>query len=234
MIAFCLNVCPSSKSIFESRIIKFLQANLYIQTAFAALPAFLPTIIENMGYTSIQAQGLSAPPYFVSFFVCLGASYLSDRYGNRSLFLTGLSIVGAVGYLIEALVETVGVRYFATFLICGGVFPAVALAFTWVTDNQGSASKRGAGLVIFGMIGQTGSIAGSRFFPSSESPYYVKGMGISAGLLFFAAILSQVLRFIMHRENKRRDAQYGPVNGRDMPDEVVDAGDDHPSFRFIL
>lgn len=143
-------------------------------------------------------------------------------------------MVGAVGYLVEALVKTDGVRYFATYLICGGVFPAVALAFTWVTDNQGSASKRGAGLVIFGMIGQTGSIAGSRFFPSEEGPYYVKGMGISAGLLFFAAILTQILRFLMARENKRRDARYGYVNSRDIPEDVVDSGDDHPSFRFVL
>lgn len=205
-----------------------------MQTAFAALPAFLPTIIEDMGYSSVQAQGLTAPPYFISFLICLGVSYLSDRYGNRSLFLTSLSIIGAVGYLVEALVEITGVRYFATYLICGGVFPAVALAFTWVTDNQGSASKRGTGLVIFGMIGQTGSIAGSRFFPSEEGPYYVKGMGISAGLLFSAAILSQALRVLMDRENKRRDALYGYVNSSEMPDDVVDAGDDHPSFRFVL
>ncbi|EED19199.1 allantoate permease, putative [Talaromyces stipitatus ATCC 10500] len=220
--------CYDYKNYFQAVIV------LCLNTAFAALPAFLPTIIKDIGYSSIQSQGLSAPPYFIAFLICLGVSFLSDRYGNRSIFLTTLSIVGAVGYLIEALVKTEGVRYFATYLICGGVFSAVALAFTWVTDNQGSASKRGAGLVIFGMIGQTGSIAGSRFFPSEEGPYYIKGMGISAGLLLFAAILSQVLRFLMARENKRRDALYGYVDIKNMPDEVGDAGDDHPSFRFVV
>lgn len=84
------------------------------------------------------------------------------------------------------------------------------------------------------MIGQTGSIAGSRFFPSEEGPFYVKGMAISAGLLFFAAILVQVLRFLMSRENKRRDELYGVVDSGEMPEDVAQSGDDHPNFRFIL
>lgn len=204
-----------------------------MQSAFGALPAFLPTIIKDIGYTSAQAQGLSAPPYLLAYCICLLASYTSDRVGNRSFLLSGLSILGAVGYLIQALVKTNGIRYFACYLICGGVFPSVALAFTWLTDNGGSASKRGAGLVIFGMLGQVGSIAGSRFFPKEEGPYYVKGMGVSAGLLFFAAILAQMLRLLMRWENKRRDALHGPVDAK-KDDAVIDSGDDHPNFRFIL
>ena len=144
-----------------------------------------------------------------------------------------MSVLGAVGYLIQSLVKTDGVRYFACYLICGGVFPAVALTFTWVTDNGGSASKRGAGLVIFGMLGQTGSIAGSRFFPKEEGPFYVKGMGISAGLLFFAAILAQVLGLLLRWENKRRDA-ITSASDFDTDDAVINSRDDHPSFRFIV
>lgn len=187
-----------------------------------------------MGYSSVQAQGLSAPPYLCSYFVCLLMSFLSDRFGNRSYFLSALALLGAVGYLVQALIQTNGVRYFATYLICAGVFSAVALTFTWVTDNQGSASKRGAGLIIFGMIGQTGSIAGSRFFPKEEGPYYTKGMVISAALLLFAAILSQILSFLMRIENRRRDMVYGSVTNYDAPEDVKDLGDAHPSFRFVL
>ncbi|KAI9928605.1 hypothetical protein MW887_001820 [Aspergillus wentii] len=216
------------KNYFQAIIIFCLNA------AFAALPAFLSTIIEDIGYSSVQAQGLSAPPYLASYFVCLACSFLSDRVKSRSYFLSALSTVGAVGYLVQALVKTSAVRYFATYLICGGVFPAVALTFTWVTDNQGSASKRGAGLVIFGMVGQAGSIAGSRFFPKEDGPFYVRGMAISAGLLFFAAILTQGLRFLLDRENKRRDRIHGTVKTTDMSNDVANAGDEHPSYRFML
>lgn len=40
--------------------------------SFSSLPVFLPTIVEEMGFTSVTAQGLSAPPYFVSFLVTIG------------------------------------------------------------------------------------------------------------------------------------------------------------------
>ena len=35
--------------------------------AFSSLPVFLPTIIKEMGYTALQSQALSAPPYLVAF-----------------------------------------------------------------------------------------------------------------------------------------------------------------------
>jgi hypothetical protein len=206
------------------------------QTSFAALPAYLPTIIQNMGYTSLNSQGLSAPPYLAAYFVCLVSSFVSDRLAHRGLLITFFCCIGAIGYIILATVDTTGVRYFATYLACAGVFPAVSLTFTWVTDNQGSASKRGAGLVLFGMIGQCGPILGARLYPTEEGPIYAKGMGINAGLLFFAAILSVVLSGLMWKENKRRDKEYGAVEGGPgaIPMDVGDLGDSHPQFRFIL
>lgn len=59
-------------------------------------------------------------------------------------------------------------------------------------------------------------------------------MAISAGLLFFAAIVAQVLRALMSRENKQRDRIHGPVHSSDMSNDVLNAGDEHPSYRFML
>lgn len=39
--------------------------------SFASLPVFLPTILEEMGFSSINAQGLTAPPYFLAFLVTI-------------------------------------------------------------------------------------------------------------------------------------------------------------------
>lgn len=75
---------------------------------------------------------------------------MSDRVGNHSNFLSSLATVGATILC-----------YLSHLRRC---FRSVTLAFTWVSDNQGSASERGAGLVIFGMAGQAGSIAGFLLF----------------------------------------------------------------------
>ncbi|KAA8652396.1 uncharacterized protein ATNIH1004_001300 [Aspergillus tanneri] len=70
--------------------------------------------------------------------------------------------------------------------------------------------------------------------PKEEGPFYVKGMAISAALLFFAAIVAQVLRFLMRRENRRRDRLHGVMDVPDLSNDVQNSGDDHPDFRSIL
>jgi sugar phosphate permease len=215
----------------------YLQAMIIfcLNTAFGSLPAYLPTILEGMGYTSLRAQGLSACPYLTAWVACVTASLMSDRFRTRGLFVMLFSCAGAVGYVLLAVlpVSSVGVRYFATFLVCAGVFPAVALTFTWVTDNQGSASKRGAGLAIFGMFGQCGPILGARLFPKSDGPSYSKGMWVCAGILFAAAIIACILSLCLRWQNKRRDEKYGKSDLDYVPTEVEDKGDSHPMYRYV-
>lgn len=215
----------------------YLQAAIIfcLNTAFGSLPAYLPTILEGMGYTSLRAQGLSACPYLTAYVTCVLASFLSDKVRTRGVFVMFFCCAGAVGYVLLATlhVDMVGVRYMATFLVCAGVFPAVALTFTWVTDNQGSASKRGAGLAIFGMFGQCGPILGARLFPKSDGPSYSRGMWVCAGILFAAALIAAVLSLSLRLQNRRRDEKHGKSDQDFVPAEVEDKGDDHPMYRYV-
>ncbi|OJI95765.1 hypothetical protein ASPVEDRAFT_121971 [Aspergillus versicolor CBS 583.65] len=214
----------------------YLQAAIIfcLNTAFGSLPAYLPTILTDMGFSPTRAEGFSAIPYLSACFFCVGISFASDYCQTRGLFISLFTLVGGAGYVILALVSTNAVRFFATFLVCAGVFPAVSLTFTWVTDNQGSSSKRGVGLAIFGMIGQCGPLLGARIFPSSEGPIYSRGMWICAGVLFAAATLSLVLRQLLVLENRRRDREFGASDARYAPLDIADQGDEHPMYRFVL
>lgn len=92
---------------------------------YSSLPVFLPTILEDMGYTAINAQGLSAPPSFVAFLFALVTTWIADKTQQRCLVLVVTSVVGGIGYIVLATVDTVGVRYFATFLASAGVFSTI-------------------------------------------------------------------------------------------------------------
>lgn len=206
-----------------------------LNSTYNSLPAFLPTIIADIGIgDKLTSQGLSAPPYFSAFVLCVAMSTISDRLGFRGMFICALCCVGGIGYLLLSIVNTPGIRYFSTFLICGGTFPAVALTFTWVTDNQGSASKRGAGLVIFGIIGQCGSILGAHLFPHSQAPKYVKSMALCSGLLFFGALVALVLSVCLRMQNRSRDQKYGKSDPKEVPSDIFDVGDEHPKYRYVV
>lgn len=124
-----------------------------------------------MGYSSVNAQGLTAPVYFASFLCCLVAAHFSDRFGKRGFLVTGFAAMGAAGYLILTLVQEesrTGARYAGIWLATCGVFPPLALNVTWMLNNQGGDSKKGIGMAVLATLGQCSSFVSSAVFPSSD------------------------------------------------------------------
>lgn len=79
--------------------------------------------------------------------------------------------VGMVGYLIMAAVQDeskTGVRYLGIWLATCGIFPALCLNMTWLLNNQGGDSKKGAGMAMLAVFGQCSSFVSSSVFPKSE------------------------------------------------------------------
>lgn len=139
--------------------------------SFAALSNFLPTIVHDMGYDTVSAQGLTAPAYFAAFLLCVVTSYASDKLGRRGLFLAGTASLAVVGYGLLAGIRDqgkTGARYAGVWLAACGAFPALSLNVTWLLNNQGGDSKKGAGLAIFLTLGQCSSFVSSTVFPKSD------------------------------------------------------------------
>ena len=205
--------------------------------SFSSLPVFLPTILEDMGFTSINAQGLTAPPYFVSFLITILTTWMADRLRQRGLIIAVLSIIGGIGYIVLATVQTQGVQYFAVFLAASGVFPSISNVLPWVLNNQGSDTRRGMGIVILNLIGQCGPILGTRIYPDSEAPRYIKGHSICAAFIFFNALLAISLRTLLAWENKRLDRKYATTaeNEANAEKKVEIAEENYGShYRFVL
>ncbi|KAF1949275.1 pantothenate transporter liz1 [Byssothecium circinans] len=116
--------------------------------SFSSLPVFLPTILREMGFSSVNAQGLTAPPFFLSFLVTIITPYIADRSQQRGVMLIVLSVIGGVGYVMLATAKSVGARYTGCFLAASGVFPAIANILPWCLNSQGSDTRRGVGIVV--------------------------------------------------------------------------------------
>ncbi|KAI4804944.1 MFS general substrate transporter, partial [Aureobasidium sp. EXF-8845] len=174
--------------------------------SFSSLPVFLPTILEEMGFESITAQGLSAPPYFLSFLITIGSAWIADKTQQRGLTIIILSIIGGVGYIMLAVAKSTGARYAGVFLAASGVFPCIANILPWVTNNQGNDDRRGAAFVLLNFIGQCGPLLGTRVY--NTPPFYVKGQSICAAFMFFNGLLALFLRTYLAYQNRKLDKQY--------------------------
>ena len=177
--------------------------------SYSSLPVFLPTILSQMGFGSVNAQGLTAPPYFLSFLLTIATTFIADKTQQRGIMVIVLSCIGGIGYILLATVETVGVRYFGIWLAAAGIFPAIANILPWVTNNQGSDTRRGVGIMLLNLIGQCGPLLGTNIFPGTDKPRYIKGFSICAAFIFFNGFLALTLRTLLVWENKKLDKKYG-------------------------
>ncbi|QRW24544.1 major facilitator superfamily transporter [Rhizoctonia solani] len=198
-----------------------------VNIALASIGVFLPTIIKTFGYTNAKAQLLTVPPYAVAAVVMMGVSYMSDRTQNRGFFMASASAIGALGYLLLLVVQhNQSVRYFSIFLCCTGTYTTIGLAITWFAHNLGSESKKAAGIPLFMVIGQCGSVLGTHSYPASEGPHYIKGLALCCGFEFLGALMCLVLTISFRLENARRDRVYGPpeegkvVDTRELADKL--------------
>lgn len=183
-------------------------------------------------FTSIQSNGLSAPPYVLCFIVIVTSAFLSDRVGVRGPFVAGAGLVAAIGYILLATQTTVAVRYFGIFLATI-IFTSVALMLSWVSNTHATDSKRAAGLAILATGGQCGPVLGTNIFPPTEAPYYRKGMWISCGACLLVFFLSGLQSFLLWRENKRRDRKYGKERDTTYIPVQDELGNDK-YFRFVI
>ncbi|KAF2031463.1 hypothetical protein EK21DRAFT_63010, partial [Setomelanomma holmii] len=176
--------------------------------AFSSMPVFLPTIIRDMGYESITAQGLSAPPYLFAFIVVVTTAYFSDRCQSRSSFIMLHSLLATLGYGTIALSgyfrsSSALIRYIALYPATAGFFSAITIIITWTLNNQDTDSKKGTGMAVLNVIGQMGPLVGTSIFPEEDGPWYVKGMSICAAFMLLVGVLAAVLRIILVRQNKK-------------------------------
>ena len=209
--------------------------------SFSSLPVFLPTILSEMGFSSIQAQGLSAPPYFLAFLLTIATTYIADRTQQRGLTIIVLSIIGAIGYILLAATSSTGPRYTGVFFAAAGIFPCIGNILPWVLNNQGSDTKRGTGIAILNLVGQCGPLLGTRLYPGQDSPYYRMGMWVCAAFMLFNGLLAFALRTLLAWENKVLDEKFGAVarpdgSGNADGKEEPGAGDENegPRFRYVL
>lgn len=213
--------------------------------SFSSLPVFLPTILSEMGFSAIDAQGLSAPPYFISFLLVIASTYIADRTQQRGITIIILSLIGALGYILLAATKATGPRYTGVFFAAAGIFPCIGNILPWVLNNQGSDTKRGTGIAILNLVGQCGPLLGTRVYPAQDSPYYRLGMWVCAGFMLFNGLLAFGLRCLLVWENKRLDRKYGIVgriDGDGKRGDGVEGGglagvgdeNDGPRFRYVL
>jgi hypothetical protein len=95
-----------------------------------------------VGFTAVNAQGLTAPPFFLSFLLTIATTWIADKTQQRGIVIMILSTIGGVGYLMLAVAKSVGARYAGVFLAAAGIFPSIANILPWVLSKYFACVQR--------------------------------------------------------------------------------------------
>ncbi|ORY90733.1 major facilitator superfamily domain-containing protein [Leucosporidium creatinivorum] len=130
------------------------------------LAYFAPTIVGTFGYSPIQTQLHSVPPYAVVFVVAVISSYYSDKHGIRGWNLVVFGGIGLIGYAINIATSNRSARYAALFLQAfAGYAPSPVLS-SWLVDNTAPFYKRGTAIGASYMATQIGAIISTWIYPT--------------------------------------------------------------------
>ena len=195
---------------------------------------FTPTILKELGWTSVRAQVLSIPIYIVSCSFTLLTAFTADRLRHRYAFTMIGVLVATVGYsiLLAQQYVPVSARYLAVYLITVGGYITQPVTLVWLNNNMGGHYKRSVSSALQVGIGNCGGIVASNIYITSQAPTYAVGYGVGLALLWICGMACTVFFAGLRMENKRRNN--GSRDDRySLPEEELEnLGDDHPRFRF--
>ncbi|KAK6853675.1 MFS transporter [Apiospora arundinis] len=199
------------------------------------LSLFLPRLHRRQSPTPHRA------PYAFAFFTTIALAILSERTGQRALFIAGSSLFGAVGYAIllgnTHPKDRPGVSYAGTFFAAGGIYPAVALVLSWPAINVSGQTKRAVANAMQISIGNLGAVLGTQLYRSADGPRFVVGHSFALAYLLANVIVVSLLWWRLRRENRRRDEVAARLSDGNVAAPVVEGfsdwkGDADPRWRF--
>lgn len=134
-------------------------------------------------------------------------AYSADKFNARGLHSAAFGIIGALGYIISAVlpVDAYKTRYGMLILALSGSFATIPPLLGWLTSNLFTTASVGLAIAINVSLGAGfGQIGGVWIYKDSEkSKGYPSGHWTNAAMLLFLSAGCLLLRLYYGIQNKR-------------------------------
>ncbi|KAG7085987.1 hypothetical protein E1B28_003510 [Marasmius oreades] len=215
-------------------------------TTLYGLALFLPSIVNQLGFSPNQSQLLSVGPFAAGFFVTIISAYYSDKYQARAVPTAAISTLAVIGFAMYLTAETKFVRYGSLYLTVPGVYAVAPVVSAWMSNNSEPYYTR-ATSIAFGFIAtNSGGITSTWMFPTKEGPRFRRTTIIDMVFSALIVVLAIVNGLYLRRQNRikreRRSEILAPYledgagkseDGGDGGERAwMELGDRHPDFMY--
>ncbi|EMC98131.1 hypothetical protein BAUCODRAFT_574206 [Baudoinia panamericana UAMH 10762] len=204
--------------------------------------ATVPSVIQQLGYSSANAQLLTIPIYVVAMIFTIIFAFWSDRARQRSPFIMAGFTIAACGFIGQLAIPHTrmpGLTYGFLFPVAAGLYCPFIHIVCWIGNNLAPSSKRAVGMALLISVGNFGGIAGSNIYIARQAPKYPAGFGTGLAICLAAIIMAFVLRQAFAAENAKRRTMLDrdgedAIRARYSEQELLEMGDKSPFFIYTL
>ncbi|KAH8891187.1 MFS general substrate transporter [Thozetella sp. PMI_491] len=174
--------------------------------AVASLTSFLPTLVKNFGFSTIETLLLTSPPYILTAIFCLFNTWYSDKTGKRSVHVIYPSIFALIGIVITIATTNTAARYFALFLMLPGTYGCIQISNAWMASIAARPQKKRAiSIAMNNAVGNLALVWTPYLYPDSAGPQYTVAWSVNLALTVVTIASALGLSLLLRRENKKLD-----------------------------
>ncbi|KAJ6118643.1 Major facilitator superfamily domain general substrate transporter [Penicillium samsonianum] len=205
------------------------------------IASFGKLIIKGLTTDSATAVALGIPFGAFQTFWILSGTALASRIKNfrtavMFLYLIPTVIGASLLWKLDHKTHKIGVLF--GYYIIGSYVCSVVLALQMPATNLGGYTKRTTSLALVFLAYCAGNIIGPHAFLAKEAPVYQTGVKLVLACSSGQAVLAVLLRFVLARRNKRRDAAAAAVGQVEISTDQSAGADltdfENPNFRYVL
>ncbi|KAJ5516056.1 hypothetical protein N7527_007616 [Penicillium freii] len=214
---------------------------LFNEVVNGGIASFGKLIIKGLTDDSATAVALGIPFGGFQIFYILGGTYLASRIKN---FRTVVMFVYLIPTILGASLlwkldhETYKVGVLFGYYIIGAYVCSLVLALQMPATNLGGYTKRTTSVAFVFFAYCAGNIIGPHAFLAKEAPIYQTGVKLILSCSSAQAALAVLLRFVLARRNKQRDAAAAAVGQIESSIDQSAGADltdfENPNFRYVL
>ncbi|KAF8840161.1 MFS nicotinic acid transporter Tna1 [Paxillus ammoniavirescens] len=201
---------------------------------------FLPTIVNNFGYSASLSQLLTVPPYAIATVTILVFAHFPDKVKLRWPFIIAGQSIALLGYIINISNAPSHIKYFGMYLCVIGSYSSTPGAISWLANNLQGKYKRAVGMALQLGVANLGGAAACNIFRSQDSPRYLLGHGLEIMFITIGLMAIPIIVFTYRRMNAQLDREELLEKRQDQDAESKEEGwasstsSRAPGFRYTI
>ncbi|KAI2480457.1 MFS 1 domain containing protein [Pyrenophora tritici-repentis] len=177
--------------------------NICASVPSQAFSVFMPMVVQGLGYSSIQANLMSVPPFICGAIGLYLFALSSDYRKERGYHIIVGIFISLIGLIITVTTLSHGAQYAGLCILLFGSYISAPLTLAWLSGNNPEPGKRSVVVGVNG-FGNFAGVIGSQLYKKRYAPRYLTPFYATLGFVVAALVGYIAYKFILKAVNAKK------------------------------